>query len=110
MKIIRNEIPRMTLQEFADKHDLTMVITERNPIMHHNLPSYYCRFQNCEIKENSTLSSVAGNGSTEADALADYAAKISGRYLVFNAYQDSRKEVQCPILVQQKSNSSEAKE
>jgi hypothetical protein len=102
MQIIREDIPKITLQEFAEKHELTMVITERNLVMHPDLSTYYCRFQNCEIKDGAALIGVSGNGKTEAEAFADYAAQISGRFLVFNAYQDSRKEIQCPILVKEK--------
>lgn len=102
MKIILNEQPRMTLEEFADKHGLVMEVTERDkqeigPLCRRF--RYYACFRGAETKVCHILRSEYGNGSTPAKAIANYARKTSGRLLVINNFQTSRREIQCPEFV-----------
>lgn len=98
MKIRRNYIKRQTLQEFAEEHDLTLVINERRDVAEDSPMRLYAKFEDCETKDGAILSSVYGNGSTEAAAALDYVSKISEKLLVFSAMTDKRKEIQVPVL------------
>jgi hypothetical protein len=50
-------------------------------------------FAKAEIKDGSFLVSDFGVGNTFEEALKNYANKISGKTLVFDAYTDHRREV-----------------
>lgn len=50
-------------------------------------------YRGAEIKRDGFLVSEFGAGRTFESACEDYLAKISGETLVFNAYSESRKEV-----------------
>lgn len=49
-------------------------------------------FKNCEVKDGYFLRGEYGEGNTFYEACEDYARKINGKKLVFNAYSDARKE------------------
>lgn len=51
------------------------------------------RYENCEIKDGCALLTTFGRGSDFEDACRDYLAKIRGKTLVFNAYNETRREV-----------------
>jgi len=60
------------------------------------------QFTHCETKDkagSSDLTSAYGHGKTWDEAVKDYSQQISGKLLVFNAYDDAhRSEFQCPVL------------
>lgn len=97
MKIIYSYVvpeEEMTLEEFADKHNLTMYVYERK---NKNLPRFYARFD-AEVSEGRFLKSVFGEGDTPEEAIVDYIPQISQKLLVLNAYSRSRKEIKVPKL------------
>lgn len=96
MKIEYHYIPTMTIEQFAEKHDLTMAIFERKG--GHPSVRFYAHFKNAEVKDGSVLIGEHGNGPTEGEAIADYARKISGKRLVLNAYDEKRLEIDVPGL------------
>lgn len=98
MQIKMYPVAHMTLQEFAEKHDLVMEINERDPNEYPNLPRYYASFEYCEVKGNGVLISAFGNGETIEDAMEDYTKQISGKILVFFPTGKGRFELQAPIL------------
>lgn len=100
MQIKMNSISRLSVQEFADQHQLTMEIHERSKREFPMLERYYAFFEACEVKEGSVLVGVFGNGETPEDAMKDYAEKISEKRLVFFAGDERRLrfELQAPIL------------
>lgn len=98
MKIERRLVPEMTIEDFADREDLTLEIHERSQAYCRGLPRFIASFQGVELKEGF-LSSSYGNGETEAEAIADYAAKISERFLVIDAYGPNRRELVAPRFV-----------
>lgn len=103
MQIERQPANRMTLEAFADKHDLTMEIVERTRTdLHHSFDfganRFYANFKNTETKEGACLCGTHGNGGTEAQAMADYAKLISGKLLVVGAFTESRREIYVPEL------------
>ena len=90
MKVEEKLIPTTTIEELAEKYDLTMVITERNVLS--NLPKYFAKFKNVELKDGNILISNFGNGSTKKEAIQDYAKEISIKTLVLNAHSEERVE------------------
>ena len=59
---------------------------------------YYASIPNCEVSDGYFLTGSYGNGSTPLRAVRAYAKEISGKKLVFNAYQSHRKELIAPKL------------
>ena len=97
MKIIRKLIDRDNLESFAEKNNLVMEVHERS---HIDSPTrFYAHFKNAEIKDGSMLIGAYGDGSCEALAIKDYAKRISGQWLVIDAYKPARKEIKVPILL-----------
>ena len=100
MKIERQKQPRMTINEFADRHDLTMVVVER-PIRHRDgLKDLYCHFKSAEVKDGGLLRGASGNGNSEDEAISDYARQISEQLLVIDAMTQERREIFVPVLVE----------
>lgn len=102
MKIKMLAIDRQSLSEFADAHELTMEIHQRTPS---DMGSrwnpncrFYAHFENCEIKEDGTLVSTFGDGTSPDEAMTAFAKQISRKRLVFNAGRYDRFEVYAPIL------------
>ena len=106
MKIEINEQPRMTIEEFADLHDLTVDVNERTPSMMGDRwteeSRYYAQFRDSEIKEGRMLAGTYGNGCTPEQAISDYASEISEKLLVLHAFSHSqeRREIWVPVLIQ----------
>lgn len=97
MKTVIEAVWRPTIEEFAEKHDLTMKVSERGlHVRHPHL--YYARFEGAEVKDGCILCSAYGNGHTPEEAIADYANEISGKLLVFGAFSDLRREIQAPLF------------
>lgn len=107
MKILEDFIPTMTIEEFAEKHNLVMVVKERGSSLM-RMPHigrsgrFYAEFENSEIKGDGVLIGVFGNGPTPKDAISDYARHISERRLVLKAWNKSeRREIEVPRLMEQ---------
>lgn len=102
MKIERTLVPEMTIEEFAEKHDLTMEIHERSepPLVNpHQSWRFYACFKHADVKDGSVPIGRFGNGATEANAIADYASKISLKLLVVDARGPNQREIKVPRLV-----------
>ncbi len=82
----------MTIMEYADAIDKEIVIT----YYPNQGTRFSAHFDNAETKDDMILSSVFGSGSTPALALKDYAGKIAGKTLVFNATTDRRQTFRVP--------------
>jgi hypothetical protein len=95
VEIVRKYRERSTIEAFAEKHGLVMEIYERdNP----QLAPLYGRFRRVEIKDGALLESAFGDGVTESAVIRDYARRISGKLIVFDAMGPNRKEIQCPVF------------
>jgi hypothetical protein len=99
MNIEMHKVARATLEEFADQHGLIMEVHERK---YADLPQFYARFKNAEIKEDALLRGAFGDGSTPEAAIKNYAVEISGKLLVIDAYGKERREIRVPILAKSK--------
>lgn len=94
--------PRSTLEEFAVKHGLTMVVRERSAV--HGFPEghvarWYAAFDRTEIRSGECfLMSAYGNGRTPEEAIANYGPAISEKLLIVNAGAPDRREIQVPII------------
>ncbi len=100
MKIERKMADRMTIEEFANAHGLTMEIVERGAFARKHTPvdRFYARFKDAEVQEGSVLIGVTGNGNSEYEAIYNYAEKIEGKMLVIDAFGSNRKEIMVPFL------------
>lgn len=102
MKITYERVPTGTIEQFAEVHDLEMVVAEREverdlPIGH---PSRYCaKFKHADVEDEGCLESMYGNGPSENEAIRDYAKNISLRTLVLNAYTNDRREIKVWRLI-----------
>lgn len=102
LTIERYPVKRQTLAEFANEYGLTLRVYERPPGT--SLPRFYASFPNVERKDNSILRSEFGDGTTEEEAIAAYATRLSGQLLVIDAYRPSRKDIVAPILTVEASS------
>lgn len=91
MKIQRTLRQRMTIQDFAEQHDLTMLVDEYER-------GFTARFHDAVVVEDLLIKAVYGFGDTEEEAIRRYAEKISGRMLVFKLGTGDRREIQVPVL------------
>lgn len=95
---------RMRISAFADLHGLRMEIVERSPHWYAGGGNFednrwYAHFKDVEISEdNRFLVGAHGNGRTPAQAVAEYARRISGQKLIHKAYTAERKEIYAPIV------------
>jgi hypothetical protein len=99
MKIIRHYHERCTLQEFAEKHNMTMEFFERS--VGTTLPSLYGHLSHVEVKDGCMLVGAYGNGYTEAQVIRDYAKQLSGKLIVWRAMHPDRKQIQCPVFIEE---------
>lgn len=102
MKIKRQLVPEQAFEAFADEHRLTLIVVERRMDdwqRRQCLPRFYAHFKDVEVKDGHILRGEFGNGHTEDEAIADYAAAISGAWLVVDAYGVARREIQAPRLI-----------
>lgn len=67
--------PRMTIEQFAEEHDLVMEVHEPNG----GSPVYKASFKGVEVVNAGFLYSLCGRGATEADAINDYSRNISNQ-------------------------------
>jgi len=104
MEIKYDKIQRMTISEFADMHDLNMVVRERHTGHGDNsLPRFYASFEHSEVSDRCMLIGKYGDGDTPEEAIKDYAKEISEKKLVLNAYRKNRVEIQVPCLLDEES-------
>lgn len=87
---------RMTVDEFADKYNLEMVVSERGPGPIGHL--FFARFKYCEILSGGLLMGAFGDGATPQTAINDYLKEISGKLLVYKeGDKEQRKEILVPV-------------
>lgn len=112
MKVETNARPRMTLEEFADTHGLTMEVHERSGL--YGFPEghssrWYAHFKNAEVRHGeSCLRSAYGNGRTPEEAIANYEPEISEQELIVNAGTPARREIPVPIIVRASTTPSKS--
>lgn len=97
MKIKIERISRMSLAEFAEANDLTLVLDEY--AARPDLNRWGAHFDHCEIREGECMLTFrVGRGPTPEAAVAAYAGTISGELLVYRAMHPDRKEIVVPTL------------
>ena len=85
----------MTIEELADVLGKNLIIKRYA----NQTNRYTAQFEHCETKESShdpTLLGEYGNAVSAVGAIDNYAQKIRGKILVFNAYSDDRKTFGVP--------------
>ena len=103
--------PRSTLEEFAVRHGLEMVVRERSaefgfPEGHH--ARWYAQFEGADIGEHGCLRGTFGNGRTPEEAIRNYGPEISEKHLVVDSRKPSRREIDVPIIVPPTTPDSES--
>lgn len=88
-----------SLEDFADKHNLHMVVTERKASEGSN-DRFYARFDRVEVSEGCILRGTYGNGATPEQAIENYGQAISLKTLIYNAMGKNRKEISVPRIVE----------
>ena len=100
MKVIINNLDRVNLEDFANEHNLTMLVSERDIAAQAlGLSKYTAKFKGVEVKKGLTLEGAYGNANTPEDAIKDYCKQISGQWIVVNAYGNNRMMVYAPHLM-----------
>jgi hypothetical protein len=97
MKIVVNFVPRMTIEEFAEKHDLTMEVHERREY-DREYKRFYAHFRHCDIEQDGCYIGAFGNGLTPEDAIRDYTLKISLKDIVIEALTKNAVHIEVPRL------------
>lgn len=90
--------PKMSLEEFADQHGLTMGVYERDEPF---LPDarYYANFEHCCLRSDHILIGAYGNGRSIKQAIGNYANLIQGKCLsIYQRTLESRREIQVPFF------------
>ncbi len=93
------DAPMCSLEEFATKHGLEMVVTERPLDEWHrkrHSPRYMARFRRVEVKQGACLASLRGEGNTPDEAIKDYMSQILGERMVYDAMGNNRREITVP--------------
>jgi len=100
MKVIINNLDRVNLEDFANEHNLTMLVSERDITAQAlSMSNYTAKFKGVEVKKGLTLEGAYGNGMTPEEAIKDYCKQISGQWIAVNAYSDSRRLIYAPHLI-----------
>jgi hypothetical protein len=87
----------MTLYEFADIVMKDLEISRSYGCVEAEARGrFFASFANCEVKEPGVLVSIYGRRPTPEKALTDYARRIAGQTLVFDAYTNCRAEFKAP--------------
>lgn len=88
MKITINELKKQSLQDFADEHDLNIVVQERSEGLGYEYgervlrPQFYAQFKPMvEVCREKMLHSYYGDGITPEEAIKDYTEQISEKEL-----------------------------
>lgn len=78
MEIVEYNIEDLSIDEFADRHGLTMTVRERSPkYMRTEDCRFYASFDYCDTIGDGVLIGTFGNGATADAAIANYAKDIS---------------------------------
>jgi hypothetical protein len=84
----------MNIYEFADVINKELIIT-RYPQQNGR---FVADLEYAEVKDDGMLVSSGGEGQNPIEALNNYAAQISGKTIVFDAYGSKRREYLVPEL------------
>jgi hypothetical protein len=100
MKIKFERLPTAHIEDFADEHNLTMVIKPINSKLLRDF-SFSARFENVNvpayvynISRTGRINGCFGLGNTPDEAIKDYAKRLSKQILVI----ESGEAINCPIF------------
>lgn len=82
----------MNIYDFADAIEKNIVIIRYN----NQDNRFLAMFERCEVSEGFVLIGEYGTGTNPIQAVNDYAKKLQGRKIVFDAYSDNRIEYDVP--------------
>ncbi len=82
MKIIHQDQERMSIERFAEKHNLTMVVIRESLLLEPGKFLFHAHFNNTSVECYAGIVFLQGIGDTEKQAISGYAAAISGERLL----------------------------
>jgi hypothetical protein len=92
MRIKRiSPLARITIDEFAERYDLTMVIIQRD----NESPEFKALFEGVLVDGHH----CPGFGRTEEKAISDYAKTISRKTITITGEKHKHNHVQVPVLL-----------
>ena len=101
----------MDLLEFEKENDVEVTVIERDRRMEaYTGNRYYATIENAEIGGDGILRSVHGNSNSVSGALKAYAREISRTTLVVDAYKETRRTINVPILTYEAHADDEERE
>lgn len=83
-------MPKMTVEEWSDKHNVKIIVQDRGPLCRKD--RYYAKLDGVEIMDGGMLRSSFSNGETPDDAIAGLWEVYTGHRLVTGAYTPNRRE------------------
>jgi hypothetical protein len=92
------ECPETEIEEFADKHGLVMKISNLTGKCHCEGKTWTAHFAKCDIHDGHFIIYESGWGNSEESAIRAYAALISGKSIVIDAFLPTRREIHVPKL------------
>lgn len=95
MKMEVIEYPRDTLEGFAEKHNLKLVLKEFGPDSRYR---WSAGFEAVDRLEGGMIISERGWGQTQDQAVESFMKIISDRILVRNPFTKEREEIKVPLL------------
>lgn len=98
MKTIIIRVPEMTLEDFANKHNLEMRVVEREKPESERY-RFYAHFHLVEESDGNMLRSTYANGATPEEAINNYGKVISLKKLIYDAMGKDRKAIYVPRIV-----------
>jgi hypothetical protein len=100
----------MNLKDFVEKEKFEMQVKDRDPSLLAKMPHllrWYAKLKGVEIlREDKTVISASGNGSTPEEALLDLSSYLSEKKLFLNFKKPNERAVQAPVLDENKSGYS----
>lgn len=96
MKIKKEYLETISLEEFAENYDLTLVIRKREE-SDSNM-KYYAFFENCEVSKGEYYSLNHGNGRTPEEAILRYIENISEQHMAERPYTKKYRSITVPNL------------
>lgn len=81
--------------DFTELHGIQVRVHER-PVTCGKYTKRWYAESSAEVKGHGVLRGNVGDGDTPEEAVEDYKAQLLGNVIVFEAYNVTRREIQCP--------------
>jgi hypothetical protein len=97
-----------SIEEFADRHGLRLLINERNLRRTiHGASRFYAMFEDSYVMDCGLLCGSSGNGDSPQDAVVAYCENIRGTRIVILPNSSNSREIDVPNVLTVSSNYQE---